>query len=112
MFGGPLLFLAIAWVGITSLLGPPPPASPVQKLRSGWVKPGMTESEVLAAVGKPAGESERPAGGFTYRYQGSAWDNERRTFLEEDAYVDFSATGQVSSVTFEARVPPTSADRP
>ena len=112
MFGGPILFLGLAWIGIQSLLGPAPPVSAVQKLRGGAVKVGMKEPEVRAAVGGPVGLSDRADGGFTYRYQGSSWDNGRQTFAEEDAYVDFSSSGQVTAVTFESRVPPTSADTP
>lgn len=106
MFGGPILFLLVAVMGIRSFLGPPPPVQVVQRLRDGAVKPGMTENEVLAAVGEPKGRIEKPDGGFAFRYQRSAWDSQRNTFLEEDAYIDFSAGGTVTGVTFDSRVPP------
>jgi hypothetical protein len=106
MFGGPLIFLLIAFVGIRSFVGPPPPVPVVQRLRDGAVKPGMTEGEVLAAVGPPKGRLEKGDGGFAYRYQRSAWDSQRSTFLEEDAYIDFSAGGTVTGITFDSRVPP------
>lgn len=106
MFGGPILFLLIAVAGIRSLMGPPPPVQVVQRLRDGAVKVGMTENEVLATVGQPKGRVEKSDGGFTYRYQRSAWDSQRNTLLEEDAYIEFSAGGSVTGVTFDSRVPP------
>lgn len=106
MFGGPILFLLIAFFGLRALVGPGPVESPVQKLRNGAVSVGMREDEVLSKIGRPKSATERPEGGFTYRYQRSSWDNQRSTMLEEDAYVDFSAGGTVTGITFEARTPP------
>ncbi len=106
MFGGPILFLLVAFLGVRSLVGPPAPVSAVQRLRDGVVKVGMTESEVVRAAGPPKGITEKPDGGTTLRYQRSAWDAQRSTFLEEDAYVDLSPDGVVTAVAFDARVPP------
>ena len=106
MFGGPLVFLAIAVLGIRMLMGPAPPTQAVQRLRDGAVRTGMSESEVRRLVGEPKGTIEKSDGGYTYRYQRSAWDSSRNTFLEEDAYVDFSASGTVTSVVFDSRIPP------
>ena len=115
MFGGPILFLLVAFLGIRSLLGPAPPVHAVQKLRDGVVRVGMRESEVLMAVGEPKGIVDKPDGGFTYRYQRSAWDPQRNTFIEEDAYVDFTPDGTVASVAFDSKIPSlsgTTAQRP
>jgi hypothetical protein len=112
MFGGPILFIIIFAVGILSLLGPAPPKPPVQRLREGVVQIGMSAAEVRQRVGAPKAVTERADGGTTFRYEQSTWDNARGVFLEEDGYVDFSAGGTVTAVTFEARVPPTSADPP
>ncbi|MGV3618108.1 MAG: hypothetical protein ACO1SV_22510 [Fimbriimonas sp.] len=106
MFGGPILFLLIAFFGIRTFVGPPPPVQVVQRLRDGAVKVGMTEAEVLATVGEPKGTIEKSDGGFTYRYQRSAWDSARSTFLEEDAYIEFSSSGTVTGINFDSRVPP------
>lgn len=106
MFGGPLIFLVIAFFGIRSLVGPAPPTQVVQRLRDGAVKVGMTEAEVLSVAGEPKGRIEKSDGGFTFRYQRSAWDTQRNTFLEEDAYIEFSSAGTVTGITFDSRVPP------
>jgi hypothetical protein len=106
MFGGPIVFLLIAFLGIRSLVGPPPPVHAVQRLRDGAVRVGMTEAQVRQAVGEPKGTLDKLDGGFAYRYQRSTWDTQRNTFLEEDAYVDFSPEGAVTAVSFDSRTPP------
>lgn len=105
MFGGPALFLIIAIVGLRALLGPIPEPHPVQRLRDGVVSAGASEAEVLKKIGRPHSVAERDGGGFSYRFQRSAWDPGRMTFMEEDAYVDFSSDGRVSSISFESRIP-------
>lgn len=101
---GPALFLLIAWYGIQSLLGPPPTINSVQKLRDGAARVGMSEGELLKAVGPPKSVSSRPDG-VTYRYQHSAWDPERKVFIDEDAFVDVDTNGGVTGISFESRTP-------
>jgi hypothetical protein len=74
-------------------------------MREGAVKVGMTEADVLSKVGKPKGIVDKADGGYTYRYQSSAWDPDRKVPLEEDAYVEFTGSGTVSSITFDSRIP-------
>jgi hypothetical protein len=105
MIGGPVLFLLIAWWGLRALAGGTLPDTPIQRLRDGAVRPGMSQSEVVKAVGPPKVQVERESGGLTFRYMGSTWDTQRATFLEEDAYVDFGSDGRVSAVSFESRTP-------
>ncbi|MDR3689282.1 MAG: hypothetical protein P4L46_07885 [Fimbriimonas sp.] len=106
MIGGPLVFLLLAVILIRSLLGGTGPENPVTMLREGAVKTGMSEMQVENIVGPPKSTTENPNGGTTFRYQHGAWDSDRRTFLEEDAYVDFDASDQVSGISFESRTPP------
>jgi len=110
LFGGPIAFLAIAWFMATSFLGPAPQVSTVRKIKEGAVKAGMSEVEVLKVAGEPKGRIDKPDGAFTYRYQSSAWDPDRKTPLEEDAYIEFSANGFVTTLTFDSRVPPTPSE--
>ncbi len=105
LFGGPALFLLIAWALASSFIGPPPREATVKQIRQGAVKVGMSEADVLAKVGKPKGIIPKDDGGFTYRYQSSAWDPDRKSPLEEDAYVEFSDSGSVSGISFDSRVP-------
>lgn len=105
MIGGPLLFMIVAVWGLRQLSGPPANVPPVERLRDGSVRPGMTEEEVVKIAGRPKSVSEGADGRTTYRYMDSAWDVQRGTFVEEDAYVDFDSRGQVSNVTFESRTP-------
>ncbi|MDX2065796.1 MAG: outer membrane protein assembly factor BamE [Fimbriimonadaceae bacterium] len=106
LIGGPLVFLAIAWFGLNAIIGPSPTPNPVEQLRAGRIKPGMSEAEVRAILGPPKADVTQEEGKFYYRYQRSAWQSETRTFTEEDAYVDFEVDGRVSGVSFESRTPP------
>jgi hypothetical protein len=105
MFGAPLAFLALAWWGIASLLGPGPAPNAFELLRDGRVKPGMSQGQVIAEVGAPKEVVSRPDGGASLRYQRSTWVPDRKTFVEEDAYVDLDPQGFVTGVAFESRTP-------
>ncbi len=97
MIGGPLAFLLLAVLGILWVLGPGPPPNPVKLIREGAVKNGMSAAEVRRAVGEPKSVVSRPDGGVTWRYRrGTA-----EPFVEDDAYVDFGASGHVIGVTVE-----------
>jgi hypothetical protein len=110
LYGAPVLFLALAWYLATSFLGPPLQVSTVRQIKDGAVKTGMSEVQVLRAVGEPKGRIEKTEGAFTYRFQSSAWDPDRKVPLEEDAYIEFDANGYVTSLSFDSRVPPTPSD--
>lgn len=105
MIGGPLVFLAIAWFGLRAIAGGPSHESAIELLREGAVRVGMTEAEVRQAVGSPKAETQSDDGKLTYRYMRSSWDTSRRTFVEEDAYIDFDASGRVSGLAFDSRTP-------
>jgi hypothetical protein len=105
LYGMPILFLALAALLVSLYLGQSPQVGVVQQIRNGAVKAGMPEQEVLQRAGPPKGIVEREDGGYTYRYQSSAWDPERRVPIEEDAYIEFGPTGVVGNITFDSRVP-------
>lgn len=105
MIGAPLLFMAIAVWGLRSLAGADVPQTAIHRLREGVVKPGMTREEVLRLVGRPKAEIQNESGRTTFRYMHGVWDTQSATFREDDAYVDFDASGRVSSVAFETRTP-------
>ena len=106
MIGGPSIFIAIAILGIRSLIVTPDAFNPVKRLKDGMVKPGMAEGEVIKLVGDPKSTTENSTGGFTFRYEHGLWDSDRKTFVEEDAYVDFDDASHVSGISFESRTPP------
>jgi hypothetical protein len=105
MVGGPLIFILLAVGGVMAFLGPTPRPNAMEVLRSGKVKPGMREAEVLSVAGQPKASVPRDTGGFFYRYQRSRWNPEASNFTEEDAYVDFDDSGYVTGVSFDARTP-------
>jgi hypothetical protein len=106
LIGGPIVFLAIAWFGLNAIIGPGPAPHPVALLRAGRVTPGMTEGEVRALLGPPKADITQEEGKYYFRYQRSSWQSDTKTFVEEDAYVDFESDGRVSGVSFESRTPP------
>ncbi len=87
------------------MLGSTGPDDPVKLLRNGVVKVGMSQQEVESKVGLPKYTMDRESGGITFRYQHGTWDVERKQFMEEDAFVDFTADGTVSSISFDSKVP-------
>jgi hypothetical protein len=103
MIGMPAAFLAIAFWGILWAFGPPPPENPVSRLKQGVVKPGMTQSQVVDAVGRePQSVEPSPDGGFAYVYHRGTSE----PFVEEDAAVHFNSAGFVIRVTFERSAVP------
>jgi hypothetical protein len=110
VIGGPLLFISIAWFGLQAIIGPPAEVNPVQRLRAGAVSVGMSERAVIQAVGKPKAILDKESGGYYFRYEGSAWDNQAKAFALENSYVDFNESGRVTGVSFEVRTPPPSAE--
>lgn len=97
MIGLPVAFVAIAFWGIVSLMGPAPPANPVSLLKKGVVKIGMTRDEVIGEVGEPKSIEQSPDGSFAFVYHRGT----EEPFVEEDATVMFSSGGLVRRVTFE-----------
>jgi hypothetical protein len=108
MVGGPIVFLLFAVLGILWLLGPAPPPNPVKLIKDGKVQAGMSMAEVQNAVGPPKSIESRSDGGFTWRYRHGTSE----PFVEEDAYVDFSSTGRVLSVTVERVTAPVAPPEP
>lgn len=102
LIGGPIVFLAIAWFGLQAIIGPPPPLPAVQRIQQGAIRIGMTEGEVIRAVGSPRSVAENEDGTYTFRYQRSRWNPDARIAIEEDAFVDFSPNGVVTAITFES----------
>lgn len=107
LYGMPILFFAIAWWGITSLLGPAPPPKPVNLIRDGAAQPGMLIDRVVEKVGVPKSIETYPDGtqGYVY-HQGTA-----EPFVEEEATVVVSENGVVLRVAIEkVTVPQPPAD--
>lgn len=96
LFGGPIAFLAIAVTLILYLIGPAPRQNPVERIKAGAVRVGMTVEDVERAVGPPREATDREDGGFTYRYKSSP-----EPFVEEDAFIDFSPAGRVLTINIE-----------
>lgn len=97
LVGMPVLFLAVAWWGITSLLGPPAPVRAVGLIKKGAINVGMTTTQVESEVGVPKDIEIQPDGTFNYVYhQGTA-----EPFVEEEATVTFSSSGVVTRILVE-----------
>lgn len=97
LIGGPVAFLAFALTLVFVVLGPGPDLGPIEKIRRGEVKVGMTVLEVESKIGRPKGSTPREDGGFTYRYQhGTA-----EMMVEEDAYLEFNPDGFLMSISIE-----------
>jgi hypothetical protein len=102
---GPLLFLTIAVLGIRSLLGIGGGPHPVERLRNGEVRAGMSEPQVLALLGSPRLVVNNEDGTYILRYDRSEWNARDKTFTQVDADVRFDANGVVSGVAFDSATP-------
>lgn len=98
LFGMPVLFLLVAWFGLTSLLPKGPPPDPVKILRSGAVRAGMGPAEVRRLVGLPKATVDLGDGAFEYVYRRTIYDND---VSMDDAFVEFTSDARVRVVRFE-----------
>lgn len=89
MIGGPIAFLLVAVLGILWVLGPAPARNPVELVKKGEVRTGMTRSQVLDLLGAPKSKVPLPDGGEAWKYHHGTSE----PFVEEDADLKFDAGG-------------------
>lgn len=106
MFGGPILFLLIFWIGVRAIIGPVPEASPVKKLRDGVIQIGAKMDDVQKELGRPSQSVELPDGGYRFTYTRTVLEQETRSDSLDEAVVDFTPTGRVQSIRFDRSAPP------
>ena len=100
LYGGPLLFLLIAWLMIRMLLGPVPKPDALRLIREGKVRVGANAQTVLNVLGEPKDLIEHEDGSITFRYVKTVWDNEAAI---EEGIVEIGASGVVTAVRSERR---------
>ena len=107
LFGLPIVFLAIAWFGITSLLGPAPPTRAVTLIKEGKVAVGMPIDRAVNEVGAPKDIESYPDGtqGYVY-HQGTA-----EPFIEEEATLIVSESGVILRIKIEKSTVPAAETR-
>lgn len=110
MFGGPILFLLIFWIGVRLISGPVPEASPVKKLREGKIQIGDTYSEVQQELGRPNQIEELPDGSFRLVYTRTIYDEATKSDSLDEAVVEITPTGRVANIRLERLTPPASTD--
>lgn len=109
MIGGPLLFLAIAVFGIRALLGPPPELNPVDEIRAGRIRAGMTLDNVVDRLGAPSDLQTKEDGSSALIYRRTGWEQERKEFVQYEATVSLDASGRVIDAKVEKLQPPAPA---
>jgi len=110
MFGGPLLFLLIFWIGVRLISGPVPEASPVKKLREGKIEIGDTYAEVQRDLGRPNQIEELPDGSFRLVYTRTVYDEATKSDSLDEAIVEITSNGRVANIRLERLTPPASTD--
>ncbi len=106
MFGGPLVFLLIFWIGVRGIVGPIPEASPVKKLRDGVIQVGAKADDVRKELGRPNESIELEDGSFKLIYTRTVFDQETGSDSLDEATVEISPTGRVIRINFDRTEPP------
>ncbi|MFQ3588370.1 MAG: hypothetical protein SNJ74_10775 [Fimbriimonadaceae bacterium] len=103
LYGGPIAFLVVAVLGLSWLLGPAPRPNPVEEIRRGNVRVGMTFLQVEKRLGQPNEIVELPDGAFEYTYRRTSVEDLRRSggFTQDEGIVTFDANGRVVRVRFD-----------
>jgi len=112
MFGGPIVFLLIFWIGVRAIIGPVPEASPVKKLRDGVIQIGAKMTDVQKELGRPNESTELPDGGYRFVYTRTVLEQETRSDSLDEAVIEFTPTGRVQSIRFDRSAPPTPSSTP
>ena len=102
MIGGPALFLFIAIFGMTKVIGPIPHASPVQRIKDGEIKSGMTLDQVLHDLGKPKEVETHDDGTATVIYTRTVADPDLQV---EEGVIELSPSGTVITTTIDRQLP-------
>lgn len=98
----PVLFLVVAWWGITSLLGPSPPVRAVSVLKKANIQVGMPIDSIIELVGKPDSIESYPDGtlGYVWHQGGS------EAYSEDEATLTVNGSGFITRVRFERVIAP------
>lgn len=106
MFGGPIVFMLIFWLGVRLIIGPVPEASPVKRLREGEIQIGARLVDVDKKLGRPNKVVEKAGGGFQYIYTRTVYEEATKSDSLDEAIVEFSPEGRVQSIRFDRSAPP------
>ncbi|MBC8066084.1 MAG: hypothetical protein H7Y17_14725 [Chlorobia bacterium] len=112
MFGGPIAFLVIFWLGVRLIAGPTPEASPVKKLRDGEIEIGAKMSDVQKELGRPSKVQEMADGSYRLVYTRTVFDPSTKGDSLDEAVIEFTPTGRVARITFDSNTtPPPQTDK-
>lgn len=106
MFGGPIAFLLVFWLGVRAIIGPVPEASPVKKLRDGEIAIGAKMEDVQKELGRPNQAIELPDGGYRFTYTRTVFEQATRSDSLDEAIVEFTPTGRVAKIDIKRDAPP------
>ena len=107
MFGGPILFLIVAVLGIRALLGPAPQVDPIRAIRNEEIRSGMSRNEVLDKLGAPSQDT-----GTTLTYRRTVWDENRKEFAQDEGTIELDGSERVISTKVERLQPPAPSNAP
>lgn len=103
LYGGPLACLAVAAIGLMWLLGPAPRPNPIDEIRRGNIRAGMTFLQVEERLGRPNEVVNLPEGGFENTYRRTSADDLPRSggFSQDEGTVTFDENGRVVRVRLD-----------
>jgi hypothetical protein len=104
LFGGPILFLLVAYFGLMAVIGPAPRPNPVRLLRNGAIPIGADADRVLHDLGPPNATEQKEDGSLVLHYLRTSMDS--GTVSSDEALVDVSPDGHVTGIRFDRSTPP------
>jgi hypothetical protein len=106
MFGGPILFFLIFWVGIRAMIGPVPEVSPVKRIRDGEIAIGAKMTDVQKLLGRANEIVELPNGNFRFIFTRTVYEAATQGDSLDEGIVDFSPEGRVLRAWATREEPP------
>ena len=106
MFGGPILFFLIFWLGIRTMIGPVPEVSPVKRIRDGEIAKGAKMADVQKLLGRANEITELPDGTFRFVYTRTVYEPTTKGDSLDEGIVEFSPEGRVLRTYTSNEEPP------
>jgi len=102
LIGMPILFFLVAMFGLMRIIGPIPKSSPVQRIKDGEIKAGMSAKEIVDKLGAPKEIQAKPDGSATIIYTRTVADGDLQI---EEGVITLDTAGRVVESHVDRQLP-------
>jgi len=102
LIGMPILFFLVAMFGLMRIIGPIPKSSPVQRIKDGEIKAGMSAKEIVDELGAPKEIQAKPDGSATIIYTRTVADGDLQI---EEGVITLDTAGRVVESHVDRQLP-------